>query len=143
MYRRSDRQIGTLDERVRDQALRRPGAKPFMTHPGVGTVTALTTGVFLGDPVKYSICRIVSVLLKTEHWFALCVFVDDEASVGESLSEKLSQQRFDCQTAPSGEEALEWTEHDSFDIIISDLRMPGWRCRPVGGVRTLPRTDYL
>jgi transposase len=54
MYRRLDRQIGTLDERVRDQALRRPGAKPLMTHPGVGTVTALATGVFLGDPARFA-----------------------------------------------------------------------------------------
>jgi DNA-binding response OmpR family regulator len=71
------------------------------------------------------------------------LIVDDEASAGESLSEKLSQQGFDCQTAASGEEALRWTAHNSFDVIISDLKMPGWRCRPVGGVRTLPGTDYL
>ncbi len=54
MYRRLDRQIGKLDERVRDQALRRPGAKPLMTHPGVGAVTALATDVFLGDPARFA-----------------------------------------------------------------------------------------
>lgn len=54
MYRRLDRQIGKLDERVRDQALRRPGAKLLMTHPGVGAVTALATDVFLGDPARFA-----------------------------------------------------------------------------------------
>ena len=53
MYRRLDRQIGKLDERIRDQALRRPGAKLLMTHPGVGAVTALATDVFLGDPTRF------------------------------------------------------------------------------------------
>jgi len=48
------------------------------------------------------------------------LIVNDEASVGESLSEKPSQQRFDCETAAGGEEALEWTEHDSSEVIISD-----------------------
>ncbi len=54
MYRRLDRQIGKLDERVRDQALRRPGARLLMTHPGVGAVTALATDVFLGDPTRFA-----------------------------------------------------------------------------------------
>jgi transposase len=53
LYRRLDRQIGQLDERVRDQALRRPGAMLLMTHPGVGPVTALATEVFLGDPARF------------------------------------------------------------------------------------------
>ncbi len=54
LYRRLDRQIGKLDERVRDQALRRPGPKLLMTHPGVGAVTALATDVFLGDPARFA-----------------------------------------------------------------------------------------
>ncbi len=54
MYCRLDRQIGKLDERVREQALRRPGAKLLMTHPGVGAVTALATDVFLGDPARFA-----------------------------------------------------------------------------------------
>ncbi len=54
LYRKLDRQIGKLDERVRDQALGRPGAKLLMTHPGVGAVTALATDVFLGDPARFA-----------------------------------------------------------------------------------------
>ncbi len=54
LYRKLDRQIGKLGERVRDQALRRPGAKLLMTHPGVGAVTALATDVFLGNPARFA-----------------------------------------------------------------------------------------
>ena len=46
-------QIDELDKRVNGQALQRPGAKLLMTHPGVGSVTALATDVFLGDPARF------------------------------------------------------------------------------------------
>ena len=70
MYRRLDRQIARLDERVRDQALRRPGAKLLMTHPGVGAVTALATDVFLGNPGRFANGKAVASyvgLIPSEH----------------------------------------------------------------------------
>ncbi len=70
LYRRLDRQIGKLDERVRDQALRRPGAKLLMTHPGVGPVTALATDVFLGDPARFADAKALASyvgLIPSEH----------------------------------------------------------------------------
>ncbi len=54
LYRNLDEQIGKLDERIRDQAWQRPGAKRLMTHPGVGAVTGLATDVFLGDPARFA-----------------------------------------------------------------------------------------
>jgi len=54
LYHQLNEQIGELGERVSDQALRRPGAKLLMTHPGVGPVTALATDVFLGDPRRFA-----------------------------------------------------------------------------------------
>ena len=54
LYRQWDEQIDMLDERVRDQAWQRPGAKRLMTHPGVGAVTALATEVCLGDPARFA-----------------------------------------------------------------------------------------
>ena len=54
LYRKLDEQIDKLDERVRDQAWQRPGAKLLMTHPGVGPVTALATDVFLGDAARFA-----------------------------------------------------------------------------------------
>lgn len=53
LYRKLDQQIGHLDERVKNQAGQRPGAKLLMTHPGVGPVTALGTDVFVGDPARF------------------------------------------------------------------------------------------
>ncbi len=54
LYRKLNEQIDKLDERVRDQAFHRHGAKLLMTHPGVGPVTALATEVFLGDPTRFA-----------------------------------------------------------------------------------------
>lgn len=51
--------------------------------------------------------------------------VDDEAPVCALISERLIPAGFDCQTCPSGELALELLGNQSFDVIISDLKMPG------------------
>jgi transposase len=53
LYGKLQAQIDELDERVRDHAQQRSGAKLLMTHPGVGPVTALATDVFLGDPARF------------------------------------------------------------------------------------------
>jgi response regulator RpfG family c-di-GMP phosphodiesterase len=50
--------------------------------------------------------------------------VDDEASVSQLVANKLKQEGFTCQTCSSVEEALSVTETTSFDLIISDLRLP-------------------
>jgi transposase len=44
--------IDELDQQVREHALERPQARRLMTHPGVGSVTALATEVFLGEPSR-------------------------------------------------------------------------------------------
>jgi len=51
--------------------------------------------------------------------------VDDEPSVCRLLREHLTTQGFSCQSASSGKEALELLAGGTFDVIISDLRMPG------------------
>ncbi len=53
LYRLLHKQIEELDQRVREQAVQRPGAQRLLTHPGVGPVTALATDVFLGDPARF------------------------------------------------------------------------------------------
>jgi len=53
------------------------------------------------------------------------LIVDDEQAVGELLSIALSSKGFDCRNCLHGEEALSWLEQQSFDAVISDLRMPG------------------
>ena len=55
------------------------------------------------------------------------LFVDDEKNVLDGIRRMLytSRDRWDLEFATSGEEALALCEERSFDIVVSDLRMPG------------------
>jgi response regulator RpfG family c-di-GMP phosphodiesterase len=67
------------------------------------------------------------------------LIVDDERSVCVLLSEKLSSEGLECQSCSSGEKALALMQGESFDLIISDLHMPG-----ISGLELLEkvRQDY-
>ncbi|MFH0931666.1 MAG: sigma-54 dependent transcriptional regulator [Candidatus Zixiibacteriota bacterium] len=51
--------------------------------------------------------------------------VDDEVVICKSIQRILSPEGFEVKTAQSGEEALEKLSQESFDIVITDLKMPG------------------
>jgi len=53
------------------------------------------------------------------------LLVDDEVAICSLLSDKLSREGFECHCASSGEEALKSLAEGSYDLVISDLRMPG------------------
>jgi HD-like signal output (HDOD) protein/CheY-like chemotaxis protein len=55
------------------------------------------------------------------------LFVDDEPKILEGIGRMLraDRNRWDMQFALSGEAALQVFEASSFDVVISDLRMPG------------------
>lgn len=55
------------------------------------------------------------------------LFVDDEANVLDGLRRMLRSMRkeFDLNFAESGKQALALMEDNTFDIIVSDMRMPG------------------
>jgi response regulator RpfG family c-di-GMP phosphodiesterase len=53
------------------------------------------------------------------------LIVDDDPALRRILSVMLTQSAFLCRTAASGEEALCLLEKHAFDVVISDLRMPG------------------
>jgi transposase len=53
-------QIADLDQRVDALARERPQARRLMTHPGVGSITALATEVFLGDPARFADVKAVA-----------------------------------------------------------------------------------
>ncbi len=59
-----------------------------------------------------------------EKYIARVLIVDDDASLCEMLSEKLRLEGYDCRTCLSGEEGLAQLQKESFDVILSDLRMP-------------------
>jgi response regulator RpfG family c-di-GMP phosphodiesterase len=56
---------------------------------------------------------------------ARILLVDDEPAVCELLAARLTVEGYECQSAFSGEEALAALEQHKFDIVISDLHMPG------------------
>lgn len=56
---------------------------------------------------------------------ARVLVVDDEAQVRDLLIERLSQEGYECRTSASADEALSRLGQQSFDVVISDLRMPG------------------
>jgi len=68
------------------------------------------------------------------------LFVDDEPRILEGLKRMLRSQRhdWDMHFVGSGKEALATMETDDFDIIISDMRMPG-----MDGVELLNKVKEL
>lgn len=53
LYQHLQTHIDRLDDRVQHVARERARATLLMTHPGVGSVTALATEVFVGDPARF------------------------------------------------------------------------------------------
>jgi len=51
--------------------------------------------------------------------------VDDEESLRSVVAERLAEQGFTVVQAASGEAALEALDRFAFDVIVSDLRLPG------------------
>jgi CheY-like chemotaxis protein len=58
--------------------------------------------------------------------------VDDEEDVREGLGRLLEMEGYDVTTAENGLVALERAKEQRFDLVLTDLRMPG-----LGGVETL------
>jgi two-component system response regulator PilR (NtrC family) len=63
----------------------------------------------------------LSAFAETPH----LLFVDDEPALRRLMAERLSERGFDVVEADSGERALELLHQFAFDIVITDLRMPG------------------
>ncbi|HSL24365.1 MAG TPA: response regulator [Vicinamibacterales bacterium] len=51
--------------------------------------------------------------------------VDDEASIRELLSKTLALAEYDVDVAPDGRAALERLRGTQYDLLITDLKMPG------------------
>ncbi|MCI0714173.1 MAG: response regulator transcription factor [Chloroflexi bacterium] len=65
---------------------------------------------------------------------ALILVVDDEGAIRYSVSKTLERVGYNVMTASSGEEALEMMEAHGFDVVLTDIRMPG-----ISGVDLLAR----
>lgn len=53
------------------------------------------------------------------------LLVDDEQDILKMLSKLLTQEQFQVKTARGGEEAIDLFKSDSFDAVVTDMRMPG------------------
>lgn len=56
---------------------------------------------------------------------AKILIIDDEAPMRLVLQEALIAEGYDVKTAANGEEALELSEREDFDLMMIDLIMPG------------------
>jgi DNA-binding NtrC family response regulator len=69
---------------------------------------------------------------------ASILVVDDEPSVQDALGWLLRAEGYQVATVGSGEEALARIEQQEFDVIVSDIRMPG-----MNGLEVLERSRAL
>jgi DNA-binding NtrC family response regulator len=53
------------------------------------------------------------------------LLVDDEAPLREVLADRLAEHGFEVEQADTGERAIEQLAEFAFDIVITDLRLPG------------------
>jgi DNA-binding NtrC family response regulator len=53
------------------------------------------------------------------------LLVEDESALRETLAERLAEHGFDVEQADTGERAIEQLAEFAFDIVITDLRLPG------------------
>lgn len=56
---------------------------------------------------------------------SLILIVDDEEAVTQSTSRLLGRIGYECLTAGSAEEAVRCIDERDFDIVVTDIRMPG------------------
>ena len=68
--------------------------------------------------------------------------VDDEAIIAQLISDVLTGDGYDVDTASDGLIALECIGRCGYDLILSDLRMPGLARRFVFITGTSEHTDY-
>ena len=56
---------------------------------------------------------------------AKCLVVDDERPIRELLARRLADEGYSVSTAASGEDALALASDDRFDLLLTDIVMPG------------------
>lgn len=56
---------------------------------------------------------------------AYILLVDDEDAIRYSISKTLQRVGYQVHTAASGDEALEMMDRQDYDIVLTDIRMPG------------------
>ena len=118
--KKSQRGAGLGLSIVHGIAIRHGGSVVLETEEGRGT----TIGVTLPRPTPKSdesdITRRIRLRVKPS-----VLVVDDDAGIREILSDMLAMSGYEVQTSPDGFSALEAMNGHEFDLIITDLGMPG------------------
>jgi len=55
---------------------------------------------------------------------AAILIVDDEETIRDTLSDLLSEAHL-CHVADSAERAIAWLEQEAYDVVLTDISMPG------------------
>jgi DNA-binding NtrC family response regulator len=76
--------------------------------------------VAASDPVSYD-----PIVAGTQHLKGSVLIAEDEVGVRESLAEVLRDEGFEVAAVPDGAKALELLGTQDFDVVLSDVRMPG------------------
>ena len=61
---------------------------------------------------------------------ASILVVDDEKVIHESCGRILREEGYEVETALSGQEALQKLKEKRYDLVLSDIKMPGMGLRP-------------
>ena len=69
--------------------------------------------------------------------------VDDHARARESMTDILRHLGHDVDVCTSAVEALAEVEHEAYDVIVTDLKMPGGKARFQAGPVTSPNSRQL
>lgn len=72
--------------------------------------------------------------MTTDNETAHVLVVDDESAIRYSITKTLQRVGYQVDSAASGEEALEMITRQNYDVILTDIRMPG-----ISGVELLAR----
>lgn len=66
------------------------------------------------------------------------LIVDNDLAHAETIADSLHRQGYECTVAGSGQRGVELLEKDSFEIVVSDLKMPD-----VGGLELLAKSKEV
>ncbi|MEM1304126.1 MAG: sigma-54 dependent transcriptional regulator [Planctomycetota bacterium] len=66
------------------------------------------------------------------------LIVDNDDAHADAMAESLAKVGYDCATATSGDEGATLLERDAFEVVVTDLVMPG-----VGGLELLAKSKQV
>src|SRR5687767_6890046 len=82
------------------------------------------------SPVVLLLARSVPGAAQERLHMATLLIVDDDNNIRETLHELLSDS-YECHTADRAEQALAYLEIENYDVVLTDISMPGLSGREI------------